>query len=106
MKYSDVDVDGIPFKNEIGQNIQKLVPYKTVWASVEPLSGKEILEAERNKNEQNYRIYTRYIQDLRDVNLIINFRGRKFEIESVINYRESNEMLQFICTEKVGETIE
>ena len=105
IQYKDTDNNGIPYVDEYGRNIQKLVPYKTVWASVEPISGKESLEADRNKNELTHRIYTRYLPDT-TVDMIIDFKGRKFRIESVINYREENEMLQFACTEMAGDRIE
>lgn len=88
-----------------GRDVTTYTTYKTVWGSVEPLTGREYLEAERNANEQTYKIYTRYFHDLQKVDLVIGFNGRKFEISSAINYRENNEMLLFMCTEKVGETI-
>ncbi|MGN6713421.1 phage head closure protein [Anaerocolumna jejuensis] len=105
MQLSDKDENGVPFENEIGNNIQKLIPFKTVWASVEPISGKEYLEAQRAKNELTHRIYTRYFPDI-TVDMLINFKGRKFKIESVINYQEGNEMLQFLCREMVGDKFE
>lgn len=105
MQLKDKDENGVPFENELGNNIQKLMPYKTVWASVEPISGKEYLEAQRAKNELTHRIYTRYFPDI-TVDMLINFKGRKFKIESVINYQEGNEMLQFLCTEMVGDKFE
>jgi SPP1 family predicted phage head-tail adaptor len=92
-------------ENEYGQSVQKLIPYKTVWASVEPTTGKEYMEAQRIRNELTYKIYTRYFADI-TTDMIIDFKGRKFSIVSLINYHENNEMLQFVCTEKVGDTIE
>lgn len=91
--------------DEFNQTNQILVKYKTVWASVEPTTGKEYLEAQRIRNELTYKIYTRYFPDL-NTEMIIDFKGRKFKIVSMINYREGNEMLQFICTEMVGDKIE
>ena len=98
MRYEEKD-------NEYGETEQILVPYKKVWASVEPTVGKEYLEAQRIRNELTYKIYTRYFPDL-DADMIINFKNRKFKIESLINYREDGEMLQFVCVEVVGDKIE
>lgn len=92
--------------DQYNRTVKSYKEHKTVWASVEPMSGKEYLEADRNANEQNYKIYTRYYPDLREVNLVIGYKGRKFQIQSVINYRESNEMLLFMCVERIGEKIE
>ncbi len=105
MKLKDEDENGQPFVNEYAQNIQKLVPYKKVWAAVEPTTGKEYMEAQRIRNELTYKIYTRYFPDI-TVDMIINYKNREFKIVSSINYQENNEMLQFICTEMVGEKIE
>ncbi|HAB59435.1 MAG TPA: head-tail adaptor protein [Lachnospiraceae bacterium] len=91
--------------NEYGQDIQQLDKYKTVWASVEPTIGKEYMEAQRVRNELTYKIYTRYFTDL-TVDMVINYKGRKFKIASLINYKENNELLQFVCTEMVGDKIE
>lgn len=90
--------------DEYNRTVQIPIQKKTVWASVEPLTGKEYLEAAREKNKQNYKIFTRYFPDF-NVNMVIGFKGRKFTIESIINYRERNEMLQLMCVEQVGETI-
>lgn len=105
MKLSDEDESGNSFVNEIGQNVQKLVKFKTVWASIEPTTGREYLEAQRIKNQLTYKIFTRYFPRLSS-DMIINYRGKRFEIESLINYRESNEMLLFMCTEMVGDKVE
>ena len=105
MQLKDEDENGNPFVNEYGQDIQLLLPYKTVWAAVEPTTGKEYLEAQRIRNELTYKIYTRYFPDI-TVDMIINYKNRKFKIVSPINYRENNEMLQFICIEQVGDVIE
>lgn len=104
LQLSDKDENGVPYENEIGQNIQKLTPYKTVWASVEPVSGKEYLEVQRVKNELTHRIYTRYFPGINS-DMVINFRGRKLNILSTINNMEENEMLLFMCKE-TGEKIE
>jgi len=91
--------------NKYGQDIQQLDKYRTVWASVEPTIGKEYMEAQRVRNELTYKIYTRYFTDL-TVDMVINYKGRKFKIASLINYKENNELLQFVCTEMVGDKIE
>lgn len=89
--------------NEYSQDVQELVKLKTVWASIEPTTGKEYLEAQRIRSELTYKIYTRYFEAASS-NLIIGFKGRKFEIVSPpINQRENNEMLLFVCTEMGGD---
>lgn len=83
----------------IGQTIQEYQKIKTVWASVEPASGKEFFEAQRIKNELTYKIFTRYIEGITE-DMLIQYKNKIFLIESIINKKERNELLEFLCIEK------
>lgn len=87
-------------ENELLQKEQKLVQIKTVWASVEPMRGREYQEAQRIRQELTYKITTRYYPWITQ-DMYILFKKRCFEIISIINPREKNEMLLLICVEKV-----
>lgn len=87
-------------ENKLLQQEQALVKVKTVWASVEPTRGREYQEAQRIRPELTYKITTRYYKDITP-DMFIKFKDRYFEIISIINVRERNEMLEFICTEKI-----
>ena len=86
-------------ESDLSQMEQALIEVKTVWASVEPTRGREYQEAQRIRQELTYKITTRYHKGINQ-NMLIKFGGRYFEIISVINVRERNEMLEIICTEK------
>lgn len=93
-------------KDAYNRITQKPVAYITVWASVEPQTGKEYLEADRNKDELTLNIYIRYRSDITS-DMVIGYKGKKIEIIGPpINIMESNEMLKIICKYKEGETIE
>ena len=77
-------------QNEMHQTEQVLKKIRTVWASVEPKSGRE------------YIITTRYMKDITP-DMFIQFRDRLFNIKSIRNIRENNEMLEISCTEKIDE---
>lgn len=87
-------------ENELLQMEQKLIEIKTVWASVEPTRGKEYQEAQRIRPELTYKITTRYHKEVTP-DMLIKFKDRHFEIISIINTREKNEMLEIICTESI-----
>lgn len=89
-------------ENEIGQTIVSLTDFKTVWASVEPISGKEYTDADRNNNQLTYRIYIRYIENV-NTDMIVDYKGIKFKITACINPRMSNELIQLVCVEQVDE---
>lgn len=87
-------------ENALSQTEQILIEVKTVWASVEPTRGREYQEAQRIRPELTYKITTRYHKGITP-DMLIKFGERYFNIVSVINVRERNEMLEIICTEKV-----
>lgn len=87
--------------NELKQTVQQLEPYKTVWASVEPLKGREYLEAQKVQPELTYRITTRYHRDIAP-DMIIKYQGRELNIQNIVNPYERDEKLEIYCVEKVG----
>lgn len=90
-------------ENVLSQIEQVLTEVKTVWASVEPTRGREYQEAQRVRPELTYKITTRFHKEVTP-DMIIKWRERCFNIVSIINVRERNEMLEIICTEKIGKT--
>ena len=89
-------------QNEMHQTAQVLKKIRTVWASVEPKSGREYIEAEKEHPELTYIITTRYMKDITP-DMFMQFRDRIFNIKSIRNIRENNEMLEISCTEKIDE---
>ena len=92
-------------KDALGQEVEKLEVEKTVWASIEPLSGKEYFSAKQVNSEVNFKITIRYIDSLLP-HWVVKFGQRVFNIESIINFEERNKYLQLLCSEKVGENSE
>lgn len=89
-------------ENELKQLRQRLKPIKTVWATVEPKSGREYIEADKERPELTHIITVRYQKDITP-DMFIQFKGRLFNIKSIRNIREANEMLEISCTEKIDE---
>lgn len=89
-------------ENELHQLQQVLKPVITVWASVEPKSGRETIEADKDHPELTYTVTTRYLKDVTP-DMFIQHKNRLFNIKSIRNIREANEMLEISCTEKIDE---
>lgn len=70
----------------------------TVWASVEPLSGREYFYSHQIKAELTHRVKTRYREDI-TVKMRIKHRDRVLEIESIIDKKEKHEELEILCRE-------
>ena len=69
---------------------------------------KEILNSMNEGKDEDggltvtYKITTRYHKEVTP-DMFIKFKDRYFQIVSIINVRERNEMLEIVCTEKLTE---
>jgi SPP1 family predicted phage head-tail adaptor len=71
----------------------------SVWAGVQPLSGREFFQAHQIKAEITHRVKIRYRTDI-TVKMRIKHRDRYFEIESILDKKERREELEIFCREK------
>jgi SPP1 family predicted phage head-tail adaptor len=86
--------------NEVGETIQKLQDYRTVWAAIEPVTGREYYEAQKMQPELTYKITIRYLPDITP-SMLIKYKDRLFQINDIINPDERNFTLQLMCIEKI-----
>jgi len=80
----------------------KIVSWKdkvTLWASVEPLSGREFFYGHQIKNEVSHRVKVRYRTDL-TVEMRINWNRRIMKIESIIDVKSQHRILEILCREE------
>ena len=71
-----------------------------VWASVEPLIGREYMAAKQLTADVSHKIRIRYIKGLSPEMRIV-WGTRYFEIVSIINVQERNRELVIMATEDV-----
>lgn len=89
-------------QDEVGDTVLVERPWKTVWASVEPLKGREYFEARKIQSEASHKITIRYLPGITP-EMKIEFKGRIFDIEGPpINPEERNEYLEMYVIEKVS----
>ena len=75
---------------------------KTVWASVEPISGREFIDSGQVQANVTHRVRMRYRSDVTVTpakQLIHN--SRTLNIVRVINHRELNHALEILCEEEL-----
>lgn len=87
-------------KDDIGSEKRKWKKIDTVWASLEPLSGRELMATGMEKAEATIRVTIRYRKDM-GPNLCIRFGSRVFEVISAINPEEKNIFLTLMCKELI-----
>ncbi|MEB1809030.1 MAG: phage head closure protein [Bacillaceae bacterium] len=72
----------------------------TLWASVEPLRGRDFYEAQQSQAEISHKVIIRYREGV-ERSQTINFKGRRFDIEYIINPNEKNQFLELMCVERL-----
>ncbi len=76
------------------------IEFDQVWASVEPLTGKEFLESQQMKNMVTHRIRIRHLPGVVPT-YRVEFDSRVFNIEYVLNADERNIEMELMCKEVV-----
>lgn len=83
-----------------GEPIPTWATLVTRWGSVEPLSGRELLQAQEIRAETTHRVRLRYYSGLRPEQRI-KFGTRYLHILAIINPRERNAEMELLCKEAV-----
>jgi SPP1 family predicted phage head-tail adaptor len=81
-----------------GVAIDSATPFATVWAAVEPLSGRELYTAQQKVSEVTHRITIRWMEGVK-ARQNVWFNDRQFQIEAVENPEERNIVLYLLCIE-------
>lgn len=71
------------------------------WAAFMPLSESEALTAEQVQGFRNSKVVLRYFRGLSAKKHRIRFKGRTFNISSVLTPNEISEAMELVVTEKV-----
>ena len=75
--------------------------YATIWASIEPVRGREFWDSKQINAEITAKITIRYLSGITP-KMRIKYGARIFEIISVINPEERNKELQLMVKESVN----
>ena len=86
------DADGFP--------IDAWKDIKSVWAMIKTLKGSEYYSAASTQNENSMRFVIRYSTGLHP-DMRILYKGRNFDIESIINDDEANKTMTIIVKEAI-----
>ena len=87
--------------NELGDTVKIWQDYKTVWAMIKTVQGKEFIQAASVQGERVVRFVVRYTTGLTN-DMQVVYKGRTFEIISPpINDDELNKTLTIMAREVV-----
>ncbi|WP_442965062.1 phage head closure protein [Pseudomonas sp. JS3066] len=84
--------------DDFGQPSQSWLEIATVWASVEPISGRELLAAQQVHGETTHRIRCRYLEGITSSARVL-FGSRVFDIQTLINSDELGASLEILAKE-------
>jgi len=86
--------------NSMGENVPAYTDYATVWAAVEPMTGREYAEAQKIRAETTYKVMVRYLAGVTPDMRIIH-HSKTLEIQSILNIEERNVQLQIVASEVI-----
>ena len=86
-------------QNAIGSTVNKLVKVHTVYGEIRPVRGSEYTEYYKDQHDLSIKITIRYWPDLRPTD-VLQYHGRQYEIQSIINPEEKNYILEVMVTER------
>lgn len=73
----------------------------TIWASIEPLAGKELEEAQKRWAEVTYQIDIRYYAGLDSTMRVFDTQnGVYYDIRGVINMNNRRRKIQLMCRQR------
>lgn len=89
-------------QNGIGEAVTTWAKLASVWASIEPIQGKEFWAQQQVQSEVTVRVRIRYRPGILP-SMRLLYGQRVLVIESIINPHEKNEHLQLMCSEGVSD---
>lgn len=87
-------------KDSCGQPDDVWPDYKTVWASIEPINGREFFAAQQINAEIDVRIRIRYCSGVKPSMRCV-FGAKIYDIQSVIDFEERHTEMQLMCKELI-----
>jgi SPP1 family predicted phage head-tail adaptor len=85
-------------RNTLGEAIKTWSTVATVYASVEPIRGREFFAAEQVQSEISHRVRMRYRSGLAP-RMRLLYGSRMLQIEAVIDVEERHRETQLMCRE-------
>lgn len=87
-------------QNAYGEPVATWSTLATVWARVEPLSGRELWQAAQVRPDVSHKVTMRHYPGLSPKHRL-KLGSRIFNIDSVLNIEERERLHQVLCKEEV-----
>ena len=84
--------------NENGFEVEEWEDFKTVWAAVTNLHGREYFEAAAVQRENTVKFAIRYLKNI-DTSMRILFKGKQYSITAIDNIKYKNTYMEIKALE-------
>lgn len=88
-------------QDSYGGSGQAWTPLGEVWGKVEPLSGRELWQAQQVRPDVTHRVTIRHYPGLTPRHRL-KLGTRVFEVQSVLNLEERGRVTECLCVEEVS----
>jgi SPP1 family predicted phage head-tail adaptor len=95
-------VAGSPQQKATGEPDESWVDYLETWASVEPLSGRELFAAQEHHSEITTRIRVRYRAGI-TAKMRVVFGQGIYNIHAILNREMRNIELELLCSQGMND---
>jgi len=86
-------------RNSLGEAALAFSEEAKIWASIRPLSGRELWQAQQVQADVTHAVRIRYRNGV-DATKALGFDGRQLNIVAVLNVEERNRTLELLCLEQ------
>ena len=85
-----------------GQAVKSWGTYVQAWASVEPLSGREFLDAQQINAETKVRIRIRSVSGITE-KMRVSWDSRVYNINAILDIQERDREIHLMCSEGAND---
>ena len=93
---------GSPERDSYGAPITSWCTVATVWAAIEPISGREFWAQQQVQNEVTIKVSIRYLAGIIPEMRVL-YGDRVFIIKFVIDFKEGHKEIQLMCAEGIKD---
>lgn len=100
MRHRITFMQKVPTTDSEGFTQETWQPFKTVWAAVEQVSGREYYQAATVNAENDVRFRIRYLRGITQ-DMKISYNNKLYDIQSIIDAKGTKEELVIVAREVV-----
>jgi SPP1 family predicted phage head-tail adaptor len=89
-------------RNSLGESVATWATTATVWASIEPLSGRELIAAQQVQSEVSAVVRIRYRAGVTP-SMRVKHGTTHYSVVAIVNPHEGSEQLQLMCRQGVRD---